>query len=457
MRHKIKTRNRVHPLLVSLLCLSIISWSAAAAAARRPIVKSKIVKAIPSPAIPSPVLKWPDRGFEYAILVDKTAQKVYVIHKDHPTRPLRTFTCSTGENAGIKTRKNDRKTPEGIYFVINAYVDKDLAPIYGSRAFPLDYPNPIDKKEGRGGYGIWFHGLDKPLKPRDTNGCIALKNKDIDELAKYITLHETPVVIRAAIPLADQKDLGGEAEELRRSIETWRSAWEGKDIEQYMALYHPTFRTGSKNWHQWRQYKTRLARKYDHISVNVENLGIIKTDGLVVASFAQTYRTATFESKGLKRLYLQQNSKEWKITREEFRGKELTRVAAAPKPVKPKSIKPKSIGPEAVEALLERWKSAWEEKNLNKYMACYDRTFRSRGMNRWAWKKHRKRLNSKFKTVRVDLRDVKVQHINKTTAQVTFHQDYRADEYQDYGLKTISLIRRGRQWKIRKEEWQALD
>jgi len=146
-----------------LVCLGAIQlvWPPAAHVAKRPIVKSKIVK-----TIPSPVLKWPDRGSEYAILVDKSAQKTYVIHKDNPTRPVRTFTSSTGENGGIKTKKNDRKTPEGIYFIIKSYVEKDLSPIYGARAFPLDYPNPIDKKEGRGGYGIWFHGLYCPGKQR---------------------------------------------------------------------------------------------------------------------------------------------------------------------------------------------------------------------------------------------------------------------------------------------------
>ncbi|MFC1580394.1 L,D-transpeptidase family protein [Thermodesulfobacteriota bacterium] len=439
-----KKRNVRHlllGLLAFLLAIQLV-WPPVAHVAKRPIVKSKIVK-----TIPSPMLKWPDRGSEYAILVDKSAQKTYVIHKANPSKPLRTFTCSTGENGGIKTKRNDRKTPEGIYFVINSYVDKDLSPIYGTRAFPLDYPNPIDKKAGRGGYGIWFHGLDKPLKPRDTNGCIALKNKDINALAKYITLNETPVIIRARVPMADQKNLKKEAKEINRRLEEWRRAWEEKDIGQYMALYHPTFSTGRKNWNQWREYKTRLAKKYKHIDVKIDNLSLIKTDGVVVASFVQTYRTDTFESRGLKRLYLQQNSKEWKITRETFQGRDHTRVlAAAPKPPQP----------EAVEVFLDRWKRAWEKKDLNSYMACYDKTFKSRGMNRWAWKKHRKRLNQKFQTVKVDFQDLKVREVSKRTAQVTFRQEYQADQYQDIGLKNITLIRRGQQWKIKKEEWQPL-
>ncbi|MFH1490864.1 MAG: L,D-transpeptidase, partial [Pseudomonadota bacterium] len=152
-----------------------------------------------TPLVPGPLLKWPEKGSDYAVLVDKGAQKVWVYHRDDPYRPVKSYTVSTGENDGPKSRQNDRKTPEGIYFFTNAYVERELAPIYGPRAFPLDYPNPVDSIEGKKGYGIWFHGLNKPLKPKDTNGCIALENRDINELADYITLHDTPVVISSRI------------------------------------------------------------------------------------------------------------------------------------------------------------------------------------------------------------------------------------------------------------------
>ena len=34
-------------------------------------------------------------------------------------------------------------------------------------------------------------------------------------------------------------------------------------------------------------------------------------------------------------------------------------------------------------------------------------------------------------------------------------QDYRADGYRDYGVKKIVLVKKGDDWKIKKEEWQA--
>ena len=41
-------------------------------------------------------------------------------------------------------------------------------------------------------------------------------------------------------------------------------------------------------------------------------------------------------------------------------------------------------------------------------------------------------------------------------ANVSFKQSYRADGYRDIGLKEMDLIKRGGDWKIRKEEWTPL-
>ncbi len=155
----------------------------------------------PTEKVPSPLLKWPEKGSEYAILVDKSQQKVFVYHRDNPYKPHRIYTCSTGENQGPKLRENDRKTPEGVYFFVRAFDKRELLPIYGSRAYALDYPNVIDRREGKNGHGIWFHGLNKPLKPRDTNGCVALENPDIDDLANFIRIDDTPVIVSEKIEM----------------------------------------------------------------------------------------------------------------------------------------------------------------------------------------------------------------------------------------------------------------
>ena len=58
--------------------------------------------------VPSPLLYRPAQGSEYVILVDKSVQKTFVYQWKDISRPLRAYTCSTGENDGPKARQNDK-------------------------------------------------------------------------------------------------------------------------------------------------------------------------------------------------------------------------------------------------------------------------------------------------------------------------------------------------------------
>ena len=157
-----------------------------------------------------------DKGKRYALVVEKATQTLYLYDRDN-TEIIR-MSCSTGKSDGRKLQSGDAKTPEGIYFFTKSYVKKYLSPIYGIRAFPIDYPNPVDKKEGRNGYGIWFHGTNKPLKPRDTNGCIVMEDASIDHLASYIKLHETPTVISSRVMMVPESEREKEAKRQKKAV-----------------------------------------------------------------------------------------------------------------------------------------------------------------------------------------------------------------------------------------------
>jgi murein L,D-transpeptidase YafK len=465
----------------------------------------------PTEKVPSPLLKWPEKGSEYAILVDKSQQKVFVYHRDNPYQPHRTYTCSTGENQGPKLRENDRKTPEGVYFFVRAIDKKELLPIYGSRAYALDYPNVIDRKEGKNGHGIWFHGLNKTLKPRDTNGCVALVNPDIDDLANFIRIDDTPVIVSERIEMLAPSEMEKEREEVIRIIETWRTSWEKKDIDRYMSLYSPDFTSSGKNWQQWKEHKARLAKQYNKIKVDVQNLRILQNDGLVLASFLQKYSNEYFSSSGMKTLYLKHSSR-LRIIGEYFEGSELkppikkgvptpeeikTVIAAKepevkaeePKPAQGKKesafpveetkpvlaseeplapvekSKPGPLKKESrpagelnkdIRRMLDSWKKAWEQKDVASYMSFYDSGFRSRGMDFKAWKKHREKLNQKYRSVTIDISELKIERTSAVMASVSFTQKYEADDYEDQGLKSLLLVKKGKDWKIKEEEWKPL-
>ena len=397
--------------------------------------------------VPSVFLKWPDDGPEHAIIVDKSLQKIYIYKKGSPPVIVKTYHCSTGENEGPKTEQDDKKTPEGIYYITKSFVERELSPVYGVRAFPLDYPNSLDLKEGRQGYGIWFHGTNKPLKPNDTNGCIALENGDIDQMASYIRLYDTPVIISRQMIMVSQSQIKRDRTELEDIIENWRLAWEGKDINRYISYYSPAFSSGGKDREEWRAYKKRLADKYQSISVKVSDMLLLVNGETALASFTQQYETGSLKSTGRKRLYLKRNSRDWKIFAEKFDGSDVTRLAAVPKKPSPQ---------EEIDKFIQGWLRSWETKRLAAYISCYDPSFESRDMDLRGWQQHRAKLNRKYHSLNINIGRIKIDKLSDQKAEISFIQNYRADRYHDYGLKTMILIKEGKDWKIRKEEWTPL-
>lgn len=433
-------RRRAGWILFGLLMILCPLWGypAFASSVKKPIKMEKL--------IPSNFLDWGKAESGYAVVVDKSRQKIMLYRGDKLFVPEKVYDCSTGENEGPKSKKNDRKTPEGIYFFTNNVEKKYLSPVYGARALPIDYPNLVDRKEGNGGYGIWFHGTNKPLKPKDTNGCIVLDNEDIEEMASLITLFETPIIISSGIEWVPPSELQKEASKIKEIIEGWRRSWQGKNIDTYMSFYNQRFTSSGKDWHEWRNHKFRLAKKYPWIDVDIRDIRLLSNDGVVLATFKQTYRSPAFESRGTKKLYFTKNSDQWKIIAEFFRGDE--RVMTVKKPV--------LFSREEVEDFIHLWKNSWEGQDLERYISCYDRGFTSRNMDIGAWEKHKQRLNGKYQSIQVEISGLKIKRLTDDTAEVRFTQDYEADGYRDLGIKKMLLIKEGKEWKIKKEDWTPI-
>lgn len=85
-------------LLSILISLFIFQWTDPSVASL-----GKPLKTEPR-LVPASLLSWPKEGADYAILVDKSAQKVFVYHWNNLFTPLKVYTCSTGENNGPKSK-----------------------------------------------------------------------------------------------------------------------------------------------------------------------------------------------------------------------------------------------------------------------------------------------------------------------------------------------------------------
>lgn len=255
----------------------------------------------------------------YAILVEKTAQKLYLYDRDY--KIIKTFNVTTGQRLGDKKKMGDFKTPEGVYFFTVVKDDKELLPEYGVMALPINYPNPIDMVLHKGGNGIWLHATNqptRPLKPYDTRGCIVAANEDILELAEYIKLQSTPMVIVDRIDYDILEHIKSIRHEIYRLIETWQASWEKKDIDSYTNTYSKSFRSNGMDWMGWKKYKERLNSRYENIKVSLSDIKILSHDNHMIVSFVQHYKNNKMTSFGVKRLYLANEGGSWKIMGEEW-------------------------------------------------------------------------------------------------------------------------------------------
>jgi murein L,D-transpeptidase YafK len=399
--------------------------------------------------IPDSFLYFSPRNPGQVLLVEKESQRAYLYQSTDLDRPFRVYPCSTGERSGPKRARNDKRTPEGIYYVTDSFTEQELAAIYGVRAFPIDYPSPLDRELGRMGYGIWIHGTNEPLKPRDTNGCIVFRNKDIIELSRFIHKRHTPIIITQKIKFIEKERLQREGTEFKRLVMAWLEAWRESRVDRYMSFYGEDFVAQGKNWHQWRAYKKSLSEKYGAIDIRIDGLQILRENGVVLARFVQTYKADGFFSNGVKRLYLLKKSPEWKITYEfftkkkEFAGKPLPEVAS-------------ETEASSIERLITRWQECWENKDLEGYMAAYAGDFTSRGLDRDGWRRYKAKINKESRRIRVEVNNLRIQLISSARAIAYLEQEYSSDRHHDYGRKTLQLVKRDGKWRIKRETWVPL-
>jgi len=108
--------------------------------------------------------------------------------------------------------------------------------------------------------------------------------------------------------------------ELTSVIESWRTAWQSKDMTSYMSLYATDFYSQYKQMDrtQWEQYKVGLFAKYASQTIQTGPLDIqVSPDGATV-SFEQTFTAAKYTDHGTKTLKLKRSGSTWLIVGEEF-------------------------------------------------------------------------------------------------------------------------------------------
>lgn len=138
------------------------------------------------------------------LAIDTAKARLYALeHEQGQVRVVADYYVSVGRLGVGKRLEGDEKTPHGIYTVTRRIEKRQLHdPFFGAGALPINYANPFDKRLGKTGFGIWFHG-SPPNEPSRavfaSNGCIVLADSDMGELLRWTQPYTTPVVIASHI------------------------------------------------------------------------------------------------------------------------------------------------------------------------------------------------------------------------------------------------------------------
>lgn len=257
----------------------------------------------------------------YALVVDLDLSRMYVFaNVGREPRFLDDYYVSGGKSGPVKQREGDQRTPVGLYYIQGHIPGNSLPDYYGWGAFPLNYPNALDRRQGKTGSGIWLHGnpvgmFSRP--PLASDGCVTMHNQDLERLAPLLASGRIPVVIAGSMKWTDNEDAGLQNAKLVETLEQWRRDWESRDTKTYLRHYSRDFRSENQDYAAWARHKTRVNAGKKEIRVSLNNLSLFRypeAPDIVVAAFDQDYWSDNFRSKSFKHQYWREESNgQWRI------------------------------------------------------------------------------------------------------------------------------------------------
>lgn len=260
------------------------------------------------------------------MIVDKSKNLLHLmVDRSSGMEIMESYKVTLGKAVGDKTIEGDLKTPEGFYRFTARYRPPQIKPKFGAMALYMNYPNPVDRLEGKTGFDIMLHATDTPERLRlnqDSDGCIVLSNEQILELEKHVRVPRTPILVY------DELKPEYLAKETRAAVlasfEKWLKAWTGKDIETYIGSYASGFRSGAMDLKAYRAYKQALNKKYHEIDVDVSDVRAYYHPKYAVVTFEQKYSSkfadgkTAFMARGFKTLYFKKTGADYKIMAEDI-------------------------------------------------------------------------------------------------------------------------------------------
>jgi len=309
----------------------------APAMAEAPVAPSLPAKATTAPpqtvatTLPSPVQEAPqpllfaDAG-EYLLICEKERKILYIFRfSERKFSIVKQYPCIIGANNHEKRRDGDFATPVGVYFFLRFAPGKTLPNIYGYGAYVLNYPNFLDRREGKRGGGIWIHGhipgkkigTDIP----DTKGCISVSNDTLKEMSGFLKPNGTPIAIVNKLQFNTLENQNAFSKDLLNFMNAWRQAWESINTKKFMSFYSTEFvNSEGMSYQAFKLQKEKTNRTKKFIRVKTENVAILippeHGGNIAVVRFLQKYHSNNFNSDSKKIFYLKKGQTGWQIVGE---------------------------------------------------------------------------------------------------------------------------------------------
>ncbi len=257
-----------------------------------------------------------------AFLADKTKRKLFIIQTStaDQTQFHSVFDIDIGKNDGNKTKRDDKKTPEGIYLLQAKKLPPEIPfEQYGVMAFTTNYPNVFDKFENKTGSGIWLHSIpDQVALNRGSKGCVVLRSDAIKQVEGLISLNKTPLIINNQIHWLNPEEHSAKKEAALKWLANWKSLWESQDLDKYITIYSDQFSDSNYTKSTWLKHKKSLKEKYKFVKINISKPNIFNLKDQYLFQFVQDYESDGHKDRGVKNLYVISNGQEFKILREEW-------------------------------------------------------------------------------------------------------------------------------------------
>ena len=379
---------------------------------------------------------------KHIVVVEKDSSTLYLVSIEE-TLPVvvRSFSVLLGKKNGDKLREGDGRTPEGIYFITDFIPPEKLNPLlYGIGAFPLNYPNIVDRLYHKTGHGIWIHGRGT-LQRKSTNGCVSLEDKDFRAFMQFAGVG-TPVIITNSLiwlPMDEYKRHKGK---LMTNLLSFLKTWEAGDLNRFKEFFSARYLNAqgedlSRMLKRRQKVFSRESTRY----INASDFMILQENSReLMYQYQQLYCSDRVIGYGTKRLYLENTPHGYKIVAEEFFRRD-PRMALRKK----------------LEGFVRAWKTAWQSEDIQRYMAFYHKDFRSSrgGLN--GWKKYKEEIFSRDRIISIGIDDLRVKILRPALYRVTFTQEYMSEHHYDLGKKTLMITGCPSEFKIIRETWKRLD